>query len=136
LTPVASGDVACAGLVPFLQIAEKRHVRTVTPPPRTARVRLYFSSAAARTAAMAEIEHIRREMVQTALDGAQLLAQIDAGNVRVGSTLKRGAFKRVSQYAMEPPTIGWIDDHAPRTPHAARTASNLHRLEPAPPPTS
>jgi hypothetical protein len=53
-----------SGFVPFLQISTEEHKRAVSTSPKDARLRVYFSSEAARSTAIAAWTPVRDEMLR------------------------------------------------------------------------
>ena len=97
----AKGGVL-SGFVPFLQISTEAHKRAVPLAPRSARVRVYFKTAAARDEVVAQLQPICGAMVEAARQANATLAAEAAGRVpRMSDAEREGVFKRANDNAME-----------------------------------
>ena len=101
-----------AGFVPFLQIGDNRHKRSIRTLPKTGTIRLFFTQDgfSARDEVCDRLEEVAKEMLDTVAEAKLVLSgEKDADDADIEEA------KEVLLWDMENPEIEFIDDYGPQS---------------------
>jgi hypothetical protein len=101
-----------SGYVPFLQISEEKHKPLVSTAPKTARIRIYFQTEAARGTVVEELQPVLREMVNASDNAEKQLQELKAGNISLDDE-EHEAVLCTLRWKMDEPCITPLEEFAP-----------------------